>query len=186
MKDLLRSTTQSSVPSPTRCAADGPETTAPLRAGWPRRLAWLPVPLLLAAMIVGRAAGLRESYENDALRLVLSFTFYFAVRLPLAKEPPSDFEAPVALPTVVCGPLRILLVEDNPANQKLATYILQDRGHLVEVAGDGQEAVYLAAQNRYDVILMDVQMPGMNGLEATDAIRNREAATFPNRSMRKR
>ena len=68
-------------------------------------------------------------------------TFYFTVRLPLAKELPSDFEAPVAMPAVACGQLRILLVEDNPANQKLATYILEDRGHLVEIAGDGQEAI---------------------------------------------
>ena len=101
-------------------------------------------------------------------------TFYFTVRLPLAKELPSDFEAPVAVPTAACAQLRILLVEDNPANQKLATYILQDRGHLVEIAGDGQEAICLTEQNRYDVILMDVQMPGMNGLEATAAIRKRE------------
>ena len=102
-------------------------------------------------------------------------TFHFTVRLPLAKELPPDFEAPVAVPTAACAQLRILLVEDNPANQKLATYILQDRGHLVEIAGDGQEAIYLTEQNRYDVILMDVQMPGMNGLEATAAIRKREA-----------
>ena len=102
-------------------------------------------------------------------------TFHFSVRLPLAKDLPPDFEAPAGIPTATCVPLRILLVEDNPANQKLATYILQDRGHLVEIAEDGQEAVYLTEQNRYDVILMDVQMPGMNGLEATDAIRKREA-----------
>ncbi len=102
-------------------------------------------------------------------------TFYFTVRLPLAEELPADFEAPTALPTAACGQLRVLLVEDNPANQKLATYILQDRGHVVEVAGDGQEAIWLTEQNRYDVILMDVQMPGMNGLEATAAIRKREA-----------
>ena len=101
-------------------------------------------------------------------------TFCFTVRLPLAKEPPADFEAPVAIPAAACAQLRILLVEDNPANQKLATYILQDRGHLVEIAGDGQEAIDLTEQNRYDVILMDVQMPGMNGLEATAAIRKRE------------
>jgi CheY-like chemotaxis protein len=101
-------------------------------------------------------------------------TFYFTVRLPLAKELPADFESPVAIPAMACAPLRILLVEDNPANQKLATYILADRGHAVEIAGDGQEAVHLTEQNRYDVILMDVQMPGMNGLEATAAIRNRE------------
>ena len=101
-------------------------------------------------------------------------TFYFTVRLPLAKELPSDFEAPVAAPATPCAPLRVLLVEDNPANQKLAAYILQDRGHLVEMAGDGQEALYLTEQNRYDVILMDVQMPEMDGLEATAAIRKRE------------
>jgi PAS domain S-box-containing protein len=101
-------------------------------------------------------------------------TFYFTVRLPLAKELPADFDAPVALPAAACAQLRILLVEDNPANQKLGTYVLQDRGHSVEIAGDGQEAIYLTEQNSYDVILMDVQMPGMNGLEATAAIRNRE------------
>jgi PAS domain S-box-containing protein len=102
-------------------------------------------------------------------------TFRFTVHLPLAKELPADFEVPVALPTMACAPLCILLVEDNPANQKLANYILEDRGHLVEIAGDGEEAVWLTEQNRYDVILMDVQMPGMSGLEATAAIRNREA-----------
>ena len=68
-------------------------------------------------------------------------TFYFTVRLPLAKELPAGYEAPVTAPTAACAQLRILLVEDNPANQKLANYILQDRGHLVDIAGDGQEAV---------------------------------------------
>ncbi len=101
-------------------------------------------------------------------------TFFFTIRLPLAKEAPAEFETPVAFPTRACGQLRVLLVEDNPANQKLATYILKDRGHVVEIAGDGEEAVYLTERNRYDVILMDVQMPGMNGLEATAAIRKRD------------
>ena len=101
-------------------------------------------------------------------------TFYFTVRLPLAKELPRRLRGPCRCPHGGLHQLRILLVEDNPANQKLATYILQDRGHLVEIAGDGQEAVGLTEQNRYDVILMDVQMPGMNGLEATAAIRKRE------------
>ncbi len=115
--------------------------------------------------------GGRIGVESE---LGVGSTFHFTVRLPVAKEIPTDSEIPVAVPTVACAQLRILLVEDNPANQKLATYILQDRGHLVEIAGDGQEAVYLTEQNRYDVILMDVQMPGMNGLEATAAIRCRD------------
>jgi CheY-like chemotaxis protein len=78
-----------------------------------------------------------------------------------------------------CTPLRILLVEDNPAHQKLATYILEDRGHTVECADNGQEAVSVSAQRRYDLILMDVQMPRMDGLEATAAIRKREDGQMP-------
>ena len=101
-----------------------------------------------------------------------TFSFPCACHWPRNSLPNS--RVPSRCPTTACGPLRILLVEDNPANQKLATYILQDRGHRVEIAGDGQEAVWLTEQNRYDVILMDVQMPGMNGLEATAAIRQRE------------
>lgn len=101
-------------------------------------------------------------------------TFDFAIRLPLVTQLPPDFETPVVLPAAAAAPLHILVVEDNPANQKLATYILRERGHFVALAGDGQEAVDLAEMNRYDVILMDVQMPGMNGLEATSLIRQRE------------
>ncbi len=100
-------------------------------------------------------------------------TFYFAVRLPSIEGLPADSEPPPILAAPV-RKLRILLVEDNPANQKLATYILQDRGHSVEIAGDGHEAVRLTERNRYDAILMDVQMPGMSGLEAVAAIRKRE------------
>jgi PAS domain S-box-containing protein len=101
--------------------------------------------------------------------------FCFTLRLPLAKEVSSDIEIPVAVPTANSARLRILLAEDTPANQKLATYILRDRGHLVEIAEDGGQAIDLSGQNRYDVILMDVEMPGLNGLEAAAAIRKREA-----------
>ena len=96
-------------------------------------------------------------------------TFYFTVRLPLAKEPPAKAE-PV-IDAAPASPLRILLVEDNPANQKVAAYLLRERGHTVEIAADGRQALQFTQHNRYDVILMDLQMPGMNGLEATAAIR---------------
>jgi CheY-like chemotaxis protein/HPt (histidine-containing phosphotransfer) domain-containing protein len=111
-------------------------------------------------------------------------TFSFDIRLPLTKGLPASGDVPGHVPAAVCAPLRILLVEDNPANQKVAHYILQGRGHAVEIAGDGQEAVCLAEQVRYDVILMDVQMPEMNGLEATAAIRAREYAGGENGGRR--
>ena len=56
-------------------------------------------------------------------------TFYFTVRLPLAEGTARRLRAARRVPPAAASPLRILLVEDNPANQKLATYILQDRGH---------------------------------------------------------
>ena len=63
--------------------------------------------------------------------------------------------------------LTILLAEDNAMNQKLAVTVLERLGHRVAVASDGQEAVDMAMVAQYDVILMDVQMPGVDGLEAT-------------------
>jgi PAS domain S-box-containing protein len=71
--------------------------------------------------------------------------------------------------------LRILLVEDSLVNQTVALRLLERRGHSVTVAPDGQQALDILAHERFDVILMDVQMPMMDGYEATAAIRRREA-----------
>ena len=67
-------------------------------------------------------------------------------------------------------PLRILLAEDNTVNQKLALRMLQQIGYLADVAGNGIEAIESVERQTYDVILMDVQMPEMDGLGATREI----------------
>ena len=71
---------------------------------------------------------------------------------------------------------RILLVEDNAANQKLATALLQRQGHQVEVAGNGQEALTALAARDFDLVLMDCRMPVMDGFAATRAIRDGQSA----------
>jgi signal transduction histidine kinase/ActR/RegA family two-component response regulator len=67
--------------------------------------------------------------------------------------------------------LSVLLAEDNAVNQRLVSRLLEKRGHRVMIASTGQEAVKFAAQESFDVILMDVQMPDMDGLQTTAAIR---------------
>ena len=72
-------------------------------------------------------------------------------------------------------PLNVLLAEDNAANQKLAVGVLTKQGHRVTVAGNGRLAIAEWQMQPFDVILMDVQMPEMDGLQATQAIRGMEA-----------
>lgn len=76
-------------------------------------------------------------------------------------------------------PIRVLLAEDTPTNQLLVRHALSKRGHHVVVAGDGRTAVDCARHGKYDVILMDLQMPDMDGFEATQAIRRLPGAQPP-------
>ena len=67
-----------------------------------------------------------------------------------------------------------MLAEDNPVNQKLASRLLEKRGHKVTTVANGREAVEALERSRFDVVLMDVQMPEMDGWTATEIIRKRE------------
>ena len=80
-------------------------------------------------------------------------------------------------PEVTTPSCRVLLVEDNEVNRTIATKLLQKRGHVVVAVENGALAVDVTTTERFDVVLMDVQMPVMDGLTATAKIREREHAT---------
>jgi PAS domain S-box-containing protein len=109
--------------------------------------------------------------------------FHFTSAFGLANEETKpESSAPVSLPEQL-QPLRpsrsleILLAEDNPVNQRVALRILERQGHKVLVAASGREALDALGRHSFDILLMDIQMPEMNGWEAAAAIREQEKST---------
>jgi signal transduction histidine kinase/CheY-like chemotaxis protein len=99
-------------------------------------------------------------------------TFHFTARLKIQEKSAAEkVELNGARAAIPRRPLRILLAEDTPTNQKLVNYILTKRGHTVEIAQNGHQTMDLLQERTYDVVLMDVQMPVMDGFQATEAIR---------------
>ena len=101
------------------------------------------------------------------------FTAAFGRTSGISIKPLSPRSEPVA---VAHSSLKVLVVEDGHVNQLVSSRMLEKRGHRVTLASSGEEALELFKREAFDVILMDVQMPGMNGLQATAAIREIEQA----------
>jgi len=113
-------------------------------------------------------------------------TFFVDLDLPVAKEGANPAVLGAMVPGSASGAtdqdsvresMNILVAEDNPVNQKLLRLMLEMHGHHVRVTADGKEAVAVYQKEEIDLILMDVQMPGMNGFEATATIRELEKNT---------
>jgi CheY-like chemotaxis protein/HPt (histidine-containing phosphotransfer) domain-containing protein len=131
-----------------------------------------------------RAAGVAEVLTKPVKQADL----WQAILRALGTAAPAGRPAAAERPAAPAGrPLRILLAEDNPVNQKLAVCLLEKQGHAVTVAGNGREALAAlyppdsppeeGGPRRFDVVLMDVQMPELDGLRVTAAIRERERAS---------
>ncbi|WP_425420199.1 ATP-binding protein [Phaeodactylibacter xiamenensis] len=107
-------------------------------------------------------------------------TFSCYLRLPIAQSPekPKATNVDTNSPLKLSG-VRILLAEDNKLNQKLGSFALKNNGAIVEFAEDGEAAVEMAQKQAYDIILMDLQMPKMNGYKATEEIRKNLKVNTP-------
>lgn len=120
---------------------------------------------------LGMAACLTKPVRQADLRHAITQAL-----TPAVGASPAQGRAPVP-DTPANRQIRVLLAEDNVVNQQVALRLLTRRGHLVTVAANGAEALEALERDTFDVILMDVQMPVMGGIECTSIIRERERAT---------
>jgi len=130
----------------------------------------------LGLAISKRLAHLMAGEIGVESQLGSGSTFWFTARMAVATEVVMPAQTSNLRSAEEClrnalADARILLAEDEPINQEVLKELLIDVGLAVDLAGDGNQAVALAKQNRYSVILMDMQMPNLNGVDATRLIR---------------
>ena len=141
-------------------------------------LAGTTILMLSSADLAGDAARCKEvGIARHLMKPITQAELWEAILTALG----GAARTPAALPTVspltepaADRPLRILLAEDNRVNQRVALHTLEKQGHTVVVVGDGQAALTALAQAPFDLVLMDIQMPVLDGLAATAIIRAQE------------
>jgi PAS domain S-box-containing protein len=125
------------------------------------------------AKTVGVAAALSKPVKQSELWDAI----VTALNVPGRQKARAPASAAASRRAKARQPLRVLLAEDNPVNQEVALRLLERRGHSVIVAENGKLALTAIERHKFDLVLMDVQMPEMGGLEATQLIREKEKST---------
>ncbi len=139
--------------------------------------------LLTAAGQRGDAARCKELGIQGYLRKPVKPSELRQCVLAVMQNTQSDAAAPALVTRHTLREVRrrILLAEDGLVNQRLAVRLLEKRGHVITIANNGQEALEALERERFDLILMDIEMPILNGFEATAAIRSKESHSDRNR-----
>jgi CheY-like chemotaxis protein len=142
-------------------------------------LAAVPLMMLSSADRLGDADRCRRlGMETHLVKPLKQSDLYAALSAALTGRPKSRIVPVVTLTRAApAAPLNVLLAEDNVVNQRVAQRLLEKQKHRVVVAGSGTEALACLEQERFDLVLMDVQMPDLSGTEATAVIRRREQVT---------
>ncbi len=119
------------------------------------------------------------AFTGQLVKPIAPFDLENRLREALDRAPKSQGTPPKVQPSPTTYPEKVLIVEDNAVNQLVATRLLKKFGYDAEVANSGFEAIDLCAEKNYDIIFMDIQMPGMNGLEAHSRIKEQLPSDAP-------